>query len=457
MSLTFFLFGSRSWCNATGGTLQTNCSSLRACLLLTLSLLASEPVVAQETRSLAIEHVTVVDVVNGTAKPDTTVLVTGNRITRVVASASFAPPASTHRVDGRGKFLIPGLWDMHVHLGNATEAALPMFVASGITGVRDMGSPSLATLREWSIEALSGERIGPRIVSAGPVLTAGPPYFWEMVVRSPAAGRRAVDMLAEQGVDFIKVTQSLDRDTYFAIADEARKLDLPLAGHVPVNDNGIGYKVSGSEASNAGQKCLEHSLGIPLPIDEQDSALIPTLLKNGTWVDPTLITYWARAHVHELAARRDDPRLQHVSPALKQFWAAQMVDYPKKTDIQLQVLKWRLAQVAELYRAGVPLLAGTDLGFAYIFPGDVRKELELFVEAGLAPLDALRTATINPAKYLNKEKELGSIEDTKIADLVLLDANPLNDIRNLWQVRAVILNGRFFDRRQLEAMVPVFQ
>jgi hypothetical protein len=434
-----------------------NSGPLRACLLVSLFFLNLKVAVTQETRSLAIEHVTVIDVVNGTAKPDMTVLVIGNRIAQVATSAGFVAPAKVLRVNGRGKFLIPGLWDMHVHLGNATEAALPMFVASGITGVRDMGSPSFATLRRWSVEALAGERVGPRIVAAGPILTAGPQYFWQMVVRTAAEGRRAVDMLAEEGVDFIKVTQSLDRDTYFAIADEARRLDLPLAGHVPLNDNGVGYKVSGVEASNAGQKCLEHSLGIPLPIDEQDPALVPTLLKNHTWVDPTLITYWARAHVHELAAKQDDPRLTHVSPALKQFWAGQMGDYPKKTDIQLQVFKWRLAQVTELHKAGIQLLAGTDLGFAYIIPGDVKKELEFFVEAGLSPLDALRTATINPAKYLNKENELGSIEEAKIADLVLLDADPLSDIRNLWQVRAVVLNGRLFDREQLDTIAPVFK
>ena len=420
-------------------------------------LLSAWAMAAGQPRSLAIEHVTVIDVVKGTAESDTTVLVTGNRITRVAASADFAVPANAEKVDGHGKFLIPGLWDMHVHLGNATEAALPMFVASGITGVRDMGSPSFATLRRWSVEALSGERIGPRIVAPGPILTEGPPYFWEMVVRNAAEGRRAVDMLAEEGVDFIKVTQSLDRETYFAIADEARKLNLPLAGHIPVNDNGMGYKVTGVEASNAGQKCLEHSLGIPLPIDDKDPTLIPTLLKNGTWVDPTLTAYWARANVHELAAKQDDPRLPHIAPALKQFWTAQVADYPKNNEVQLQVFKWRLAQIAELHQAGVPLLAGTDLGMAYVFPGDVTKELEFFVQAGMSPLEALRTATINPAKYLDKEKELGSIEEMKIADLVLLNANPLTDIRNVRQVHAVVLNGRFFDRERLDAMVPVFK
>jgi len=405
---------------------------------------------------IAIEHVTVIEVINGNTKPDTTIVITGTRITGVSPSSEISVPDHAGRVDGRGTFLIPGLWDMHVHLGNATEAALPVLVAAGVTGVRDMGSPSFSTLRRWRVEALSGQRIGPRIVASGPLLTAGPPYFWEWVVRNPAEGRRAVETLAEEGVDFIKVTQTLDRPTYFAIADEARKLDLPLAGHVPVNDNGVGYKVSGVEASNAGQQCLEHALGIPLPIDEQDPALIPTLLKNGTWVDPTLVTYWSRAHVHELAAQ-NDPRLPRIAPSLKQFWDSQLPGYPKNNAIPLQVFKWRMEQVAELHKAGIPLLAGTDLGFAYIFPGDVRKELELFVEAGLSPLDSLQTATINPAKYLNKETELGSVAPGKIADLVLLEANPLKDIRNLQKVRAVVLNGRFLDRAELDQMSPQFR
>ena len=404
----------------------------------------------------AITHVSVVDVINGQLLPDVTVVITGNQISTISSANKLSFPAATATVDGRGKFLIPGLWDMHVHLGNATEAALPMLVASGVTGVRDMGSPSFETLRRWRIEALRGERVGPRIVAPGPILTMGPPYFWEKVIHNPDEGRKAVDMLVETGVDFIKITQSLDRDTYFAVADEARKLDIPLVGHLPINDNGLGYKVSGTEASNAGQKCFEHGQGIPLPVEPKDPDLIPALLKNHTWVDPTIITYWSRAHIQELAAAQDDPRLKHIAPGFKQFWDSQLSGYPKNSNIPLKVFQWRLEQVPMLQKAGVPLLAGTDLGFAYIYPGDVIKELELFVQAGLTPLEALRTATINPARFLNKDTELGSVEERKLADLVLLDGNPLDDIHNLRSVRAVVFNGRFFDRTQLDAMVPTF-
>ena len=143
---------------------------------LTLVLLVNTISFAQgQATSLAITHVTVVDVISGAVKPDLTVVITGNHIAQIGASSEVSLPATARAIDGRGKFLIPGLWDMHVHLGNATEAALPMLVASGITGVRDMGSPSFETLRRWNVEALAGLRIGPRIVAAGPILDGGAP------------------------------------------------------------------------------------------------------------------------------------------------------------------------------------------------------------------------------------------------------------------------------------------
>src|SRR5947207_4247665 len=163
-------------------------------------------------KALVITHVTVVDVRDGRTRPDMTGVISGNRIVEMGEAGRTNLPKDAQVIDESGRYLIPGLWDMHVHLGNATEAALPLLVASGITGVRDMGSPSFETLRRWRIEALRGERVGPRIVAPGPILTMGPPYFWEKVIHNPDEGRKAVDMLVETGVDFIKITQSLDRD-----------------------------------------------------------------------------------------------------------------------------------------------------------------------------------------------------------------------------------------------------
>jgi hypothetical protein len=405
----------------------------------------------------AITHVNVIDVIHGTAKPDQTVVIRNNRIVEVGAASEVTVPATAEVIDARGKFLIPGLWDMHVHLGNATEAVLPVLVYYGITGVRDMGSPSFETLRQWNVEALSGKRVGPRIVAPGPILGMSAPYFWTWQVHNAEEARKAVDYLAGIGVDFIKVTQTFDRETYFAVADEASKVGLPLAGHLPVNDDGNGFKVSGEEASNAGQKCFEHLHGIPLPFQPAEPKLIPTLLRNGTWVDPTLTPYWTSVHMDELIAAKDDPRLKHVVPSLREEQWNPVLGQKRNPAFAEQMLKWRIDQVRMLYENGVPLLAGTDLGFPYVFPGEIDKELELFVEAGLTPLDALRTATINPARYLNRDKVLGSVEYGKYADLVVLDANPLDDIHNVEKVHAVVLNGRYLTRDNLEKMLPTFQ
>jgi Amidohydrolase family len=405
--------------------------------------------------STVITNVTIIDVTEAKPQLLMCVLISGDRISQIRPCAAFVVPKDAKVVDGRGKFLIPGLWDMHVHLGNASEGALPMLVASGVTGVRDMGSPSFETLRRWRIEILAGERVGPRIVAAGPILDAGVPDSNRWIVHNEAEARRAVDSLAEIGVDFIKVHEHLDRKTYFAIADEANRLGLAFAGHVPVNPDGDGFAVSGIEASNAGQKSLEHMFGIPFPGDDSIPELMVTLQKNGTWVDPTLRVFWNRVHFRELVAEKD-PRLKHVAPALKQFWDGQTNQWTANTKIPEMLLQFRLTGLKTLHDAKIPLLAGTDLGFAYVYPGDLWKELAYLVEGGLTPLESIRTATINPARFLNREKELGSVEQGKLADLVLLEANPLDNIQNLRLVQAVFLNGRFFNRQALDAMQPVY-
>jgi len=215
--------------------------------------------------------------------------------------------------------------------------------------------------------------------------------------------------------------------------------------------------VSGIEASNAGQKSLEHMNGVPLPFEKTMPQFIEAARKNGTWVCPTLITHWNRAHFQELPAKyKNDPRMQFTAPVLKRFWMGHTAEWSSDTHIQETLLQWRTNDVKTLHDDGIPIIAGTDLGFYYVFPGDLRAELAYYVEAGLSPLDAIRTATINPAIYLNREKELGSVEKGKLADFVMLDANPLDDIHNLHLIRTAVFNGRFFDRAALDAIMPKF-
>ncbi len=314
---------------------------------------------AAKGESIVITEVDVVDVVANAIRPRLTVAITGNRISSLgMTSGSLSQRVRT--IDGRGRFLIPGLWDMHVHLGNATEAALPMLVASGITGVRDMGSPSFETLRRWRVESMAGLRIGPRIVSSGPILDGGAPDANRIIVRDEDEARRAVRLLAEVGVDFIKVHEHMSREVYFAIADETAKLGLSFAGHVPSTD--MSFTVTGIEASNAGQKSLEHLFGIPFPGDKSIPALIETLRRNNTWVVPTLTVFWNRAHFRELAARTD-PRDEFVAPALKQFWGMSTLGWSSNATFPEKLLAWRKAGVTELHKAGIPLLAAPTWDF----------------------------------------------------------------------------------------------
>ena len=403
---------------------------------------------------VAFVDVTLIDVVAGVEKPGMTVVVSRNRIVRVGPAKEISLPDSTKRIQASGKFLIPGLWNMHVHLGNATEAALPALVASGVTTVRDMGSPDYGTLKRWSIEALTGQRIGPRIFAAGPIVDSGVPDANRYIVNNPEEGRRAVDDLARQGVDFIKVHEHLSRETYFAIAYEARLLGIPFAGHVPVGPNG--FAVSAIEASNAGQKSLEHFYGIPFaPDDPTVPEMLAAFRRNGTWVCPTLIVFWNRAHFKELNAGRASI-VKQVAPSLVSFWDGQLKEFSPDEKVPNILLSVRTAEIKILATAHIPLLAGTDLGFAYVLPSDLSKELELMVDAGLTPMEALRTATINPAIFMNRDSEMGSINEAKIADLVLLDDDPIQNIHAIEHVDGVMANGKFMTHAELAEAFATF-
>jgi len=398
----------------------------------------------------AIVNVSIVDVEAGRTRSGMTVITADNRITQVGASDVTPVPTGARVIDGRGKFLIPGLWDMHVHLGNATSAALPLFIAFGVTGVRDMGSPRYETIHQWSVEALSGARVGPRIVAPGPILDGSGTDSNRVIVRNPEDARRVVDSLALTRVDFIKVHEHLSRDAYFAIAAEARKLGIPFVGHVPAGDTS--FLVSGIEAARAGQASLEHMFGIPFPADTSFHDLYAVLRSEKTWVDPTLVTMWTSAHACDTTVSRSRD-IMYAAPALREFWAGQAPQCPSPS---IRIRQWllgaRMKGIAPLRDAGIPLLAGTDVGFPYVIPGSgLHKELSLLVEAGLTPAQALAAATINPARFLGLEKELGTIEPGKIADMVLLDSNPLADIRSVSRINAVIANGRIFLRAEIAA------
>ncbi len=429
--------------------------------------------------TLALTNVTVVDVKTGALRPGRTVTIKAGRIATIAPFRAGARVIG-QQIDGSGKFLIPGLWDMHVHLAfgdwfpGAREIALPMFVANGVTGVRDMGS-DLAPVVAWRKEIGAGALLGPRILTSGPMLDGPKPRFPSSVaIATPADGRRAVRDLERQGVDFIKFQSLIPRAAVFAITEEAKRRHIVVAGHVP-------DAVRASEASAAGQKSFEHLIGVfeGSSPDEtgfltgpkspgrflasydpaRAAALFSVLARNRTWQCPTLV--WERGGA--LMDDRDlanDP-LKKYAPAswTEQAWRRftdEIVQgYVDDLSTRKRFVAKELEVVGELHRAGVRFLAGTDTPpGVFVFPGfSLHDELELFVQAGLTPREALETATRNPAIYLGLDRQLGAVEPGLLADLVLLDANPLEAIGNTRKIAAVIARGRYLPRAELDGLL----
>jgi len=436
---------------------------------------------ANDSPTLIIQNVTLVDVTGGALLAHRTVVVREGKIVDIAEASAVAGDKKAIHVNGTAKFLIPGLWDMHVHMvfgdwfPRGKEVTVPLFIANGITGVRDMGS-DLDALQGWRKEIEAGTLIGPRIVMSGPMLDGPQPRFPSSIaIKTPEDGRRAVDDLKRRGADFIKLQSLIPREAVFAIADEARKQGITFVGHVPDS-------VRASEMSNAGQKSFEHLIGIfegssPLEdefikgakneskflstYDPQRAAALFTLLaKNQTWQCPTLV--WERGgNLLELSDFPHDTRAKYVPAYWKDVTWKRFIDQITH-DFNIDDLATRrhfvekeLEVVNAMHRAGIPFLAGTDTPpGVYIFPGfSLHEELQRFVAAGFTPLEALQTATLNPAKFLGKEDQLGTIEKGKLADMILLDANPLDNIRNTQKIAGVVVNGRYLSRADLDKML----
>ncbi|MGA8150092.1 MAG: amidohydrolase family protein [Terriglobales bacterium] len=450
-------------------------------LLLVVGVIAISMRAFSADATLVFTHVNVIDATGTPAQPDMTVIIRGQRIAEVARSGSAKLPADAQVVDGRGKYLIPGLWDMHVHtvfgdwIPKDEKVTLPLFVANGITGVRDMGG-DLDVLKVWRSEIAAGTLLGPRMVIAGPMLDGPVPRFPSSApVADAADGRRVVDDLRKQGVDFIKIQSFIPRDGYFAAADEAKKLGITFVGHVP-------DAVRASEASNAGQKSIEHFTGIfegcstiedqllkgPKSLGQNVATydavraknLIALMAKNQTWQVPTLV--WERGQwlVDDIDLSHD-PLIKYAPAVWRdRSWPMFKRDIIKDMDtdplpVRKRFVQMELEMTLAMHRAGVPFMAGTDTAAGvHIFPGfSLHQELELFVEAGLTPMEALQTATRNPAQFLGRLSDMGTVQAGKIADLVLLDANPLDDIHNARKIRAVVLAGRYFSRSDLDEML----
>jgi hypothetical protein len=448
--------------------------------------------------TIAITHVTVIDATGAPPKPNFTVLIDNEKISAIGSDSSIDIPFGARIIDATGKYLIPGLADMHIHLMGAGEPTgsrefiLPLLIANGITTVRDMGG-DVAQLKNRKKEIDSGVQIGPQIFFTGPYLDGNPPYFQpSIVVVTPAEADAAVHKLKSEGVDFIKVQSRLKPDAYFAIAESAHKENIRFVGHVPDS-------VSPAQASDAGQASIEHLTGILLACSSREAelrqqqlnppprketprqtslrqrawqqAVLDTyshekaqqlyakLLANHTWQVPTLPLLIELAYLTPATDRANDPNLKYIPRNLQKIWKqGRSESLANKTsgDFQLRarLVEASLKAVGDMHAVGIPMMAGTDSTAPNLVPGfALNDSIADLVRAGLTPMEALRAATSKPAEFLGRSGEQGTIAFGQRADLVLLDANPLEDIHNTEKIHAVILKGKFLDRATLDALL----
>ncbi len=363
---------------------------------------------------IAITHVAVIDVRTGNIAENRTVVIQADRIQSVSAQP---PPAGARIFEGRGKFLIPGLWDMHVHLGGIEADWFPLYIANGIVGLREMAS--------------SKERL--RLVK----LHKGPPRIYSTTesldapaIKTPQQARAAIADLQSRGADFAKVYNGLSRDAYFALADECQRRNFPFVGHLP-------DAISPIEAALAGQRSIEH-LDNLLRSRIPAQAIFEAFKKHGVWQCPTLL-------VHRPVSPQTDPHLKYVRPDYLPEWKQHATRFHDTTFDGI-IFERLCALTAAMQKAGVKFLAGTDTPYPYSIPGfALHDELQLLVErAHFSPLESLQTATIHPNMFFNLKG--GVIEKDRPADLLLLDANPLTNIKNTQQINAIFTQGQAVDK-----------
>lgn len=443
---------------------------------------AAAPSAGEIKADLMIKNINVIDVKTGKIKHSVDVVIRKDKIYRIVKSKKSNKDEALQIIDGTGKFLIPGLWDMHTHAGALYKHFFPLFIANGVTGIREMwGNP--AEIKKIRDEINRGIIDGPMIITSGTIIDGNPPTAGSMnIAETPEQGREIVRKQKKDGAEFIKVYFNLKKDVYLAIADEAKKLNLPLVGHLP-------NRVPLDEAIKAGHKSFEHFYNILefysdqkglnqieenregrfagdnfyvrldygyKTFDPAKSKDAIKLLKNkNVWICPTYTVHKGFMRDYD-PSYTDDKRMAFMPEKTVTWWMTNK----KKPLTELQIQHWNsdklwyarvLAESKKYKENGVKFLAGTDVANYFVYPGfSIHEELEIFVnEAGFSPLEALQTATINPAEFLNIDNQLGTVEKGKLANLVILNKNPMENISNTKTIAGIVLTGKYKSKSDL--------
>ncbi len=427
----------------------------------------------------AFVDVTVISMVSPEPIPNSTVIVAGNEIVQVGPAGDVEIPAGATRVDGRGKYLLPGLADMHSHSGYSynpdeprPQADLLLYLATGVTTIRNAaGSPGLKALEQAVKE---GSIFGPRLETASPLLE-GEDAVWEFSTKVLTAdqARDTVRQIKSDGYESIKIYHTLSREAYEAIMDEATNLDIPVFGHVP-------FEVGIEEILAYRQASIEHLRGYDIDglslealekdggrsaerfeswlkmSDERMDELVALTVEAGTWNCPTFVVVEMLIDADKLDDYADHPMATYMPPELMTRFRESGLEELFSTESRAMLDRARpqmLKFLKKLHDAGAPLMTGTDT-FPSLVPGfTLIDELETFVEAGLTPYEALQYSTVYPARYLGKEGNRGTVARGMTADLILVAADPLEDVNNLWQLDGVMIDGAWLSRAELLAML----
>lgn len=468
-------------------------------LLLLVFLFGCKNEKPNQATSWAITNVTVIDSKQNQLDGQT-VLVNGNKIEQVGPTAEIELPKSVSVIDGTGKFLIPGLWDAHVHLTYDQDigpSMFKLFMVNGVTSIRDTGG-QMDLMQPYRDAAEADPTETPRLKFSGPLLDGYPRVYdgstpfrpnLSVGIKTPNQAKNRVNELAAAGVDLIKAYEMLQPEILKAVLEAAAEKGLPVTGHVPLSTDVI-------TASNAGLRSIEHMRNLEMSctldweklmetrrkelkdgareaggdlrsrlhqlqrtyaIENQDSAtrakVLETLAKNNTWLVPTLtILAFRENRVYARPAWREKFRYLPDSTGARWRASAERLAKMPVDSAGVKFAQWGYNMVSRLPEAGVGIMAGTDTPIAFLTPGySLHEELRLLVNSGLTPIQALEAATVRPAEYFNMQDELGTVEAGKIADLLLLDANPLENIENTQRIRAVIKDGHLHDRTKLDS------